>query len=113
MENCPSVTKTRRQPSPMVRSLAKHWQMQLGISQMSQSQQRLSQHSTSLASSTMGSTASTTATGILLCSRSWRSMPSTRTLEEKILALPSLPKRMMRLSKTHRPSTSTGRQLEQ
>jgi hypothetical protein len=31
-----------------------------------------------------------------------------RNLEEKILALPSLPNRMARLSKTHRPSTVTG-----
>lgn len=29
-------------------------------------------------------------------------------LEEKIFALPSLPNRMARLSKTHRPSTVTG-----
>ena len=97
----------------MVSSLAKHWQTQEGISQMSQSQHRFWQQSTSLASRTMGSTASTTAMGRLLRSIICRSRASMRTWEEKILALPSLPKRMTRLSKTHRPSISTGRGQEQ
>ena len=38
----------------------------------------------------------------------WGSGPPAAIWEEKILALPSLPNRMARLSKTHRPSTVTG-----
>ena len=60
------------------------------------------------ASRTMGSTASTTAMGTLERRASWASGSPARSSEEKILALPSLPKRMARLSKTHRPSTVTG-----
>ena len=101
------------QKATLVSSQEKHWQTHWGISHRLHSQQRMSQHSTSLASSTMGSTASTTATGRLLCSSICRSRPSARYWEEKIFAPPSLPKRITRLSKTHRPSTSTGRGQEQ
>ena len=56
----------------------------------------------------MGSTASTTAMGLLARCIIWGSGPPAAIWEEKILALPSLPNRMARLSKTHRPSTVTG-----
>ena len=63
------------------------------------------QSSTILVSRTMGSTASTTAVGNPV----WGTMLSGVVSEEKLLALPSLPKRMQRLSNTHRPSTSVDR----
>lgn len=52
---------------------------------------------------------STTAVGMLVVRRAWSSGPSKTASEEKILAEPSPPKRMTRLSKMHRPVTSTGR----
>ncbi len=81
-----------------------------GTSHRSQSQSRLQQQlSTMRASSTMGSTASTTAMGVVgPAASSGISGSPARISEEKILALPSLPNRMARLSKTHRPSTVTG-----
>ena len=62
----------------------------------------------SAAARTIGSTASTTASGRLDRRSMGISGSPERNLEEKILALPSLPNRMARLSKTHRPSTVTG-----
>ena len=80
-----------------------------GISVSSQSQGRHSQTATSFILSTMGSTASTTAVGRLVLPMFCSSIPSNATSEENTLAVPSLPKRITRLSKTHRPQTSTGR----
>ena len=83
--------------------------MNAGTSHRSQSQsRRLQPLSTIRASRTMGSTASTTASGRLDRRSMGISGSPERNLEEKILALPSLPNRMARLSKTHRPSTVTG-----
>ena len=60
-------------------------------------------------SSTMGSTASTTAMGRLVRMRPGTSSSSNTVSEENILAFPSLPNRIARLSNTHRPSTSVYR----
>ena len=57
----------------------------------------------------MGSTASTTAMGVLDRCIIWGSGSPARISEEKILAFPSLPNRMARLSNTARPHTSMGR----
>ena len=69
-----------------------------------------SQGSMSFRLRTMGSTASTTAIGRLLRFIICTSGSPTRILEEKILALPSLPKRSTRLSKTASPLISAGRE---
>ena len=60
------------------------------------------------ASSTMGSTASTTAMGVLDRCIIWGSGSPARISEEKILAFPSLPNRMTFLLKTDTPLTITG-----
>ena len=69
-----------------------------------------SQGSMSFRLRTMGSTASTTASGRLLRPMPWQSPASGRKREVKILALPSLPKRSTRLSKTASPLISAGRE---
>ena len=79
-----------------------------GISQQ-QSQGRHSHTSTSFMLRMMGSTDSTTAVGRLRVGRFCTSRAFSWPREEKTLALPSLPNRMTRLSKTARPLISTGR----
>ena len=83
--------------------------MKAGISVRPHSQHRGLQPSSTRVSSTMGSTASTTAVGRLVRIRPGISSSSMTVSEEKILALPSLPNRMQRLSNTHRPSAPAHR----
>ena len=102
----------RRVSPPKTRSSPKAARMQAGTSASCspQSQGRHSHTSTSFRFRMMGSTASTTAAGMLL--RMGQMAPSELLAgdwDEKTLAVPSLPKRMARLSKTARPLISAGR----
>ena len=110
MENWPRVTYIRWDSPVKASSSGKaaataggtsvHWHWQ--------GQGRQSHTSSSFIPRIRGSTASTTATGAVVLGRRWLSGPHP-AWEEKILAFPSLPNRMTRLSNTASPVTSTGR----
>ena len=108
--NCPSVTYSRRPLlSSNTSSPPKLCATKDGISARQLRSAVTGGTSATRVSSTMGSTASTTATGRFVRTRPGTSNSSNTVSEEKILALPSLPNRMQRLSNTHSPSASVYR----